>query len=77
MDAGVLYDSDTYADDLPYWSPHFKRTNGEREGESPLLLIPYTLSNNDMKFVTVNVRDSNDSSFISSTRLCHLETITL
>ena len=36
-----LYDSDSYADDLPYWHQH--------EGGHHLV-IPYTLDNNDMRF---------------------------
>ncbi|TCO78604.1 allantoinase PuuE [Chromatocurvus halotolerans] len=40
---GFLYDSDSYADDLPYWID---------DGESPHLVIPYTLDCNDMRFVT-------------------------
>ncbi len=36
-----LYDSDSYADDLPYWHRH--------EGGHHLV-IPYTLDNNDMRF---------------------------
>jgi len=39
---GFLYDSDSYADDLPYW----EQVNGK-----PLLIIPYTLDTNDMRFV--------------------------
>jgi allantoinase len=40
---GVLYDSDSYADDLPYWV----------DGPSgPHLVIPYTLDTNDMRFAT-------------------------
>ncbi len=42
---GFLYDSDSYADDLPYWV--------EVEGR-PHLVIPYTLDNNDMKFAIQN-----------------------
>ena len=38
---GFLYDSDFYADDLPYWI----KVDGQ-----PHLVIPYTLDNNDMKF---------------------------
>ncbi len=38
---GFLYDSDAYDDDLP----HYVQANGK-----PLLVIPYTLDNNDMKF---------------------------
>ena len=36
-----LYDSDSYADDLPYWHQH-------EDGHH--LVIPYTLDNNDMRF---------------------------
>mgnify|MGYP003671048027 CR=1 FL=1 len=40
---GFLYDSDSYADDLPYW------VKGDNE---PHLVIPYTLDTNDMRFAT-------------------------
>ena len=39
---GFLYDADSYADDLPYWV--------DVEGTSHLV-VPYTLDNNDMRFV--------------------------
>jgi putative urate catabolism protein len=42
---GFLYDSDSYADELPYWV--------EVEGQDHLV-IPYTLDNNDMKFMSTN-----------------------
>jgi len=42
-DGGFLYDSDSYADDLPYWE--------YRKGKK-LLIIPYTLDNNDMRFAS-------------------------
>jgi putative urate catabolism protein len=42
---GFLYDSDSYADDLPYWLTVAGR---------PHLVIPYTLDNNDMKFGLLN-----------------------
>ena len=38
---GFLYDSDSYADDLPYW---------EQVGGTPHLVVPYTLDTNDMRF---------------------------
>lgn len=38
---GFLYDSDSYADDLPYWLDAPK---------GPHLVIPYTLDTNDMRF---------------------------
>ncbi|ODT66993.1 MAG: OHCU decarboxylase [Pelagibacterium sp. SCN 63-23] len=40
---GFAYISDTYDDDLPYW---------KLIGDKPQLIIPYTLSANDMRFVT-------------------------
>jgi peptidoglycan/xylan/chitin deacetylase (PgdA/CDA1 family) len=40
-DGGFIYDSDAYNDDLPYWV---------EIGGKPLLIIPYTLDQNDMKF---------------------------
>jgi allantoinase len=47
---GMVYDADSYADDLPYWTrvpikdgvPH----------EVPHLVIPYALDTNDMRFAT-------------------------
>ncbi|WP_116133424.1 polysaccharide deacetylase family protein [Tropicimonas sp. IMCC34043] len=43
---GYLYDSDAYNDDLPYWT---------RVGERDHLVIPYTMTNNDAKFVSGDV----------------------
>ena len=40
----IIYDSDSYADDLPYW---IKVKNKKH------LIIPYTLDNNDMRFSTL------------------------
>lgn len=37
---GFLYTSDAYNDDLPYW-----------DGDSSLLVVPYTLVNNDARFL--------------------------
>ena len=39
---GLAYCSDSYGDDLPYWH--------ECDGNEPLLIIPYTLDTNDMRF---------------------------
>ena len=44
-EGGFLYDSDSYADDLPYW---------QEVGGRHHLVIPYTLDNNDMKFGVLN-----------------------
>jgi putative urate catabolism protein len=40
---GFVYNSDTYADDLPYW---------DRTFAEPQLMVPYTLDVNDMRFAT-------------------------
>jgi putative urate catabolism protein len=40
---GFVYNSDTYADDLPYWDLSF---------DEPQLMVPYTLDANDMRFAT-------------------------
>ncbi|GAX25999.1 hypothetical protein FisN_4Hh506 [Fistulifera solaris] len=50
-EGGFKYDSDSYADDLPYWT---------FEGGFPHLIIPYTLSENDMKFVSPGGFSSGD-----------------
>jgi OHCU decarboxylase len=44
-EGGFAYVSDTYDDDLPYWRVH--------KGE-PQLIIPYSLTTNDMRFVTAS-----------------------
>lgn len=50
-EGGFLYDSDSYADDLPYWV----------EGPGgPHLVIPYTLDANDMRFATAQGFNSGD-----------------
>jgi putative urate catabolism protein len=43
-EAGFLYSSDDYSDDLPYWLP---KADGGRH-----LIVPYTLDANDMRFAT-------------------------
>lgn len=42
-EGGFLYDSDTYNDELPYYV---------MVGDKPQLVIPYTLTNNDLKWAT-------------------------
>ncbi|MCP1337158.1 allantoinase PuuE [Futiania mangrovi] len=44
-EGGFLYDSDSYADDVPYWIV---------EQGKPLLIVPYSLDNNDMRFSNMN-----------------------
>ncbi|MGV8854397.1 MAG: allantoinase PuuE [Devosia sp.] len=51
---GFAYISDTYDDDLPYWRVH--------QGK-PSLIIPYTLSANDMRFVTAPGFDNGEEYF--------------
>ncbi|MEZ4770197.1 MAG: polysaccharide deacetylase family protein [Caldilineales bacterium] len=43
-EGGFLYTSDAYNDDLPYWLA----------GSPPLLAIPYTLVNNDARYLMAN-----------------------
>ncbi len=44
-EGGFVYDSDSYADDLPYYDRHHGRAQ---------LIVPYTLDANDMKMVALN-----------------------
>ncbi len=46
-EGGFLYDSDSYADDLPYW-------------DRQQLIIPYTLEANDMRFATGSLSTGED-----------------
>jgi len=48
---GFAYCSDVYADDLPYWYTGFSE---------PLLMIPYTLDANDMRFASAQGFNSGD-----------------
>ena len=52
---GFLYDSDSYADDLPYW---LRNERGE-----PHLVIPYTLDSNDMRFANTQGFNCGDQFF--------------
>lgn len=45
-DGGLLYDSDYYGDDLPFWT-EVTRSDGVT---APHLVVPYTLDVNDMRF---------------------------
>jgi len=47
---GFEYDSDSYADDLPFWV-RVKRTDGV---VVPHLVVPYALDTNDMRFALSN-----------------------
>ena len=48
----ILYDSDSYADDLPYWVEGPKNKSH--------LIIPYSLETNDMRFVTAQGFNAGD-----------------
>ncbi len=51
---GFIYSADSYADELPYWiGDHAK----------PLLIVPYTLDANDMRFATAQGFNSGDQFF--------------
>ncbi len=50
-EGGFLYSADSYADDLPYWA------HGEG---GPLLMVPYTLDANDMRFAAAQGFNSGD-----------------
>ncbi|QKF77011.1 allantoinase PuuE [Arcobacter defluvii] len=43
QEGGFLYDSDSYNDDLPYFAPEITTKQH--------LVIPYTMDNNDMRFI--------------------------
>jgi allantoinase len=48
---GLLYDADSYADDLPYWTV-VSLGAGSDTRQVPHLIVPYTLDTNDMRFAT-------------------------
>jgi allantoinase len=50
-EGGFLYDSDAYDDELPYWTQDHAR---------PHLIVPYTLSTNDVKFGRGSFATSDD-----------------
>ena len=55
---GFVYDADSYADDLPYW------TEVEcARGRVPHLVVPYTLDTNDMRFATPQGFNSGEQFF--------------
>jgi len=59
---GYVYDADSYADDLPYWT----QVRCERDGVTqsvPRLVVPYTLDSNDMRFATAQGFNSGTQFF--------------
>ncbi len=55
----LLYDSDYYGDDLPFWT-EVKTSDG---GTKPHLVVPYTLDTNDMRFATPQGFNSGEQFF--------------
>ncbi|MES2633270.1 MAG: polysaccharide deacetylase family protein [Pseudomonadota bacterium] len=51
VENGLLYDSDAYNDDLPYWT---------RAGQHQHLVLPYTFDCNDMRFAAAPGFDTPD-----------------
>lgn len=49
---GFLYDSDSYADDLPYWT--------QIGTSAPHLVVPYALDSNDMRFAAAQGFNSGE-----------------
>jgi allantoinase len=59
---GLLYDSDSYADDLPYWT-EVKTATTTGSGSVAHLVVPYTLDTNDMRFATAPGFNSGEHFF--------------
>ena len=55
----LLYDSDYYGDDLPFWT-EVETSDGETK---PHLVVPYTLDTNDMRFATPQGFNSGEQFF--------------
>ncbi len=50
-EGGFIYDSDSYADDLPFWT---------EVDSKPHLIVPYTLTNNDVLFMRGSIATADD-----------------
>jgi allantoinase len=59
---GLLYDSDSYADDLPYWT-QVTVGAGSLARPVPHLVVPYALDSNDMRFATTQGFNSGTQFF--------------
>ena len=55
---GFVYDADSYADDLPYWT-----IVETQRGRTPHLVVPYALDTNDMRFATAQGFNSGEQFF--------------
>jgi peptidoglycan/xylan/chitin deacetylase (PgdA/CDA1 family) len=56
---GLLYDSDYYGDDLPFWT-EVRTSDGQLK---PHLVVPYTLDTNDMRFATAQGFNTGEQFF--------------
>ncbi|HWJ72438.1 MAG TPA: polysaccharide deacetylase family protein [Kaistia sp.] len=63
---GFLYDSDSYADDLPYWV---------RLGDAPHLVVPHSFTHNDNRLATAKLGTAEDfyDHLASAFRVLHAE----
>ena len=59
---GFLYDADSYADDLPYWTEVSVDNNGIA-GTVSHLVVPYALDSNDMRFAALQGFNSGTQFF--------------
>jgi allantoinase len=59
---GLLYDSDSYADDLPYWTEIAIGAGADRRRVAHLV-VPYALDSNDMRFATAQGFNSGSQLF--------------
>lgn len=59
---GFLYDADSYADDLPYWTQVPIEQDGKRVLKQHLV-VPYTLDSNDMRFAAAQGFNSGTQFF--------------
>ena len=65
LDAGYEYDSDAYDDELPYWV---------KVGARRQLVVPYSLSHNDVRFVRQGITTGDDYfTYIQNAVQCVLE----
>ena len=56
---GFVYSADGYGDDIPYYA-----TVGTRSGSVPMLIVPYALDTNDMRFATPQGFNSGDQFYV-------------
>jgi allantoinase len=60
---GFTYDSDSYADDLPYWERVRLAGADGKPVVKPQLVVPYTLDSNDMRFAAMQGFNSGTQFF--------------